>query len=133
MITITNVDDLLTTTMTPTTTEETRKNPSTRSLFQRRRKRRNVTSSVNGSVNSVSLDADERAKLCRLVAIYKALRRKSDDGGVSPSVYLYRVDPKVLTSPLEEVNLAFGSRQKAWLVGFDEAVMSLWGSFVRMG
>lgn len=129
----TSIDDLLTMPTSPTTTtEETpvRKNPSTRSLFQRR-KRRDVTPSAN-SPSSVTLDADERAKLCRLVAIYKALRKRSADE-VSPSVYLYRVDPKVLSSPLEEVNLAFGSRQKAWLHGFDEAVMSLWGSFVRMG
>ncbi len=80
----------------------------------------------------IFLDADERVKLCRLVGVYKALKRKSNSE-VSKSIYLYRVDPKVLTSPLEEVNLAFGNRQKRWLTGFDEAVMSLWGSFVRMG
>lgn len=128
----TSVDDLITMT---TIAEDmpSSKNPSTRSLFQRRRKRQNIASSMNHS-QPIFLDADERIKLCRLVALYKALKQKSsDENAVSRSIYLYRVDPKVLTSPLEEVSLAFGSRQKLWLTGFDEAVMSLWGSFVRMG
>lgn len=95
------------------------------SLVQRRRRRQSTSVPVQ-------LDSDETIKLCRLVSLYRASvsHNKSSTSG---AIYLYRVDPKVLQSPLEEVSIAFGAKQKNWLIGFDERLMSLWGSFVRMG
>ena len=145
------MNPMMDTEMTTTTTETSgggRGNGSgskpERSLVQRRRRKRDLllhryrrevstsTEVVKPSSNNITLDFDEIRKLCRLVNLYRQ-QQIANPNSVSGSIYLYRIDPKVLQSPLEEVNIAFGSRQKNWLIGFDEKLMSLWGSFVRMG
>ena len=109
-----------------TTTKVTTETDST-VMAVRRRKRQDTD-----TINPINLDIDEISKLCRLVTMYRSqLKRNSTD--VTNNIILYRVEPKVLLSALDEVRIAFGNQQNKWLAGFNEKLMKLWSSFVTNG
>lgn len=81
-------------------------------------------------VNPINLDLDEVGKLCRLVNMFRIQQQLKQ---VNSKVYFYRVEPKVLTNPLEEVRIVFGNQANRWLKQFNTQLIDLWGKFAKQG